>query len=419
MMSPQGIGTLLREIRERAGRTRQEQALLMEEAQDGRFFDPDNLKRWETEKRLPTPVWHEAIARAYGLTVGDVRRAVIAARQYRRQGKEELSDVDRRRFMETAAAAMGATALPGIAHAREEIDVALAGTGDGDLAYLESAFERHRGGYHGRAPETVLAEMQPDLILLRKALGQPHTARARAELVRTAAGMAGLVAIIQHDRDDQPDAIRWFTTAEKAARESGDRRVTAWVLARHAMVPLNYGAPGAAATLAARARREAGRAPTAAAALAAAVTARALAALGDKAGARAAVRDVRTVAERLDDPETADSWIGYPLQKHFVHLSQAYTLLGDSSAAYAAQDDARALTSSHSVMTRALLTMDTAACLAADGDPGAAAAMAAESFAQLPPSYRSGLVRYRATALHRQFSGGPHGELGQALAMDK
>ncbi|MFG2406852.1 transcriptional regulator [Streptomyces brevispora] len=390
----------------------------MEDAQGGRYFDPDNLKRWETEKRLPTPIWHEAIARAYGLTTGEVHRAIVATKQYRRQGGEELSDVDRRRFMEAAAAAMGATALPGIAHARESIDGALAGENDGDLTYLETAFERHRGGYRGRAPETVLAEMQPDLDLLRLTLSRPHTTGARSELVRTAAGMAGLVAIIQHDRGDQPDANRWFSTAERAARESGDRRVTAWVLARHAMVPLNYGAPTAAAALAARARRAAGTAPSAASALAAAVMARALAAVGDQAGANAAVRDVRSIAERLDGPERADTWVGYPMQKHAVHLSQAYTLLGDIKAAYAAQDEALALTASRSVMTRALLAMDTAVCLRLDGEPGAAAVTAAEAFAQLPASYRTGLIRSRATALHAELSGRPQNELGQALAFE-
>ncbi|MCX4625339.1 hypothetical protein [Streptomyces sp. NBC_01443] len=50
--------------------------------------------------------------------------------------------------------------------------------------------------------------------------------------------------------------------------------------------------------------------------------------------------DVRTLAEQLDGPEAADTWFGYPAQKHHVHLSQAYTLLGDPRAAYRAQDDA-------------------------------------------------------------------------------
>ncbi|MGW8768254.1 transcriptional regulator [Streptomyces sp. NPDC055815] len=361
-------------------------------------------------------IWHEPIAAAYGLTVGDVRRAVAASREYRRRQGREKTDVDRRRFIGAAAAAAGISALPGIAQAREGIDGGLNGSGAGDLAYLASAFERHRGGYRGRSPDAVLAEMQADLDLLGQVLNRSHPARERAELARTAAGIAGLVAIVQHDRGDQRDAHRWFATAERAARESGDRRMTAWVLARHAMVPLNYGAPAEAARLAARARREAGAAPTAAAALSAAVTARALAALGDTDRARLAVREVRDMADRLDGQEAADTWFGYPGQKHHVHLSQAYTLLGDTSAAYAAQENALELTTSPSVMTRALLAMDTAACLRADGDPTAAAEMAAGVLDRLPAPYREGLIRSRAEALHRQLTGRSRDHLGQALA---
>ncbi|MFJ4870486.1 helix-turn-helix domain-containing protein [Streptomyces sp. NPDC088757] len=415
-MCPDGIGALLRQIRENAGRTREDQARQMEAAQGGRWFDPENLKRWETERRLPTQGSYETIADAYGITVEDVRRAVAASRQYRRSQGKENEDVNRRRFIEVAAAAAGIAALPGIAQAREGIDGGLKGAGSGDLAYLESAFERHRGGYHGRSPDAVLAEMRSDLDLLGQVLNQPHSAKDRADLARTTAGIAGLVAIVQHDRGDQRDAFRWFTTAEKAARESGDRRMTAWVLARHAMVPLNYGAPEVAARLAAKARREAGDTPTAAAALAAAVTARSLAAIGDTDGATGAVRDARNLADRLDGQEAADTWFGYPGQKHFVHLSQAYTLLGDTAAAYDAQDDALVLTASPSVMTRALLAMDTAACLQAEGDPTGAAEMAAGVFDRLPASYREGLVRSRAEALCRRLDGRARVHLGDVLA---
>lgn len=258
--------------------------------------------------------------------------------------------------------------------------------------------------------------MRADLNLLKDVLNRPHPAHARAELARTTAGITGLVAIVQHDRGDQRDAYRWFSTAEKAARESGDSRMAAWILARHAMVPLNYGAPQEAAKLAQRARVEAGDSPTAAAALAAAVQARALAASGDRGGAAQAVQDVRDLAERLNSAESADTWFGYPLQKHHVHLSQAYTLLGDTTAAYTAQDDALDLTDSPSVMVRALLAMDTAACLRVDGDSPAAADMAAGVFERLPVSYREGLVRSRAEALHRTLTGRPQVLLGDVLA---
>ncbi|MFF5663449.1 transcriptional regulator [Streptomyces griseofuscus] len=416
MVAPDGIGVLLRTIREDAGRTRDEQAQVVQQAQGGRWFDWENIKRWELEKRLPVPDWHETIARAFGLSVTDVQRAVAASRQHRRSRRREKEDVERRRFLGVAAVAAGVTALPGIAQAREGIDGALTGTGAGDLAYLESAFERHRGGYHGRAPDEVLAEMQADLVLLGQVLNQPHPARARADLARTAAGIAGLVAIVQHDRGDKQDAFRWFATAEKAARESGDRRMTAWVLARHAMVPLNYGAPEVAVRIAARARRAAGRTPIAAGALAAAVTARSLAAIGDRQGAWTAAADVRALIERLGENEAADTWFGYPAQKHFVHLSQAYTLLGDTEAAYSAQDDALDLTASPSVMTRALIAMDTASCLRLDGDPSTAAEMAVGIFDRLPGPYRDGLIRSRAEALRQALDGRPRDLLGQILA---
>ncbi|WP_175408530.1 transcriptional regulator [Streptomyces sp. TRM64462] len=414
-MRPDGIGTLLRSIREEAERTREEQALVVQAAQNGRWFDPENLKRWETEKRLPVRAWHKTIADAYGLTVDEVRRAVTASRKYRREQGRENPDVNRRQFIGTAAAAASVAVMPGIAQAREGIDGALSASGVGDLAYLEGAFERHRGGYHGRSPNAVLQEMYGDLVLLREVLNRPHPAKARADLARTAAGIAGLVAIVQHDRGDQREAYRWFATAERAARESADPRMTAWVLARHAMVPLNYGAPSTAATIAAKACTEAGKTPSAAAALATAITARSLAASGDRDGAVRALRETRNLAERLDGQEAADTWFGYPLQKHHVHLSQAYTLLRDTKAAYQAQNDALGLTDSPSVMTRALIAMDTAACLRADGDPTAAAEMAVGVFERLPVSYRQGLVRSRAMGLQRSLTGRPGALLGDVL----
>jgi hypothetical protein len=415
MVSPDGIGNLLRTIREQADRTREQQAKLLTAA--GPWCGVENVKRWERERRLPTPVWRPAICTVYGLTQEQLEQALAATRRHRRQHRKEHDDVKRRQLFSLAAAtAAGVAVLPGLAQARAGINTGLETDNAGDLAYLEGAFERHRGGYRGRAPDAVLEEMHEDLALLAAVLRRPHPAQSRTDLARTTAGISGLVAIIQHDRGDQADAHRWFATAAKAARESGDRRMTAWVLGRHAMVGLNYGAPEQAFRLAVQARREAGAHASGAAALAAAVTARALATLGDRSGARRAVADVRDLAERLDGPEAADTWFGYPPQKHHVHLSQAYTLLGDTRAAYAVQDDALALTTSPSVMTRALVAMDTAACLRVDGDPGAAADMAVRVYDRLPAAYRSGLVHSRAQLLHRHLDGAPRQLLGDALA---
>ncbi|MFF7192849.1 hypothetical protein ACFZAM_03960 [Streptomyces sp. NPDC008079] len=76
MMAPDGIGAMLRTARESAGRTREEQALVLQEAQGGRWFDRENLKRWEAERRLPVPACHPLLAEAYGLPVEKIVRAV-------------------------------------------------------------------------------------------------------------------------------------------------------------------------------------------------------------------------------------------------------------------------------------------------------------------------------------------------------
>ncbi|MFD7901694.1 helix-turn-helix domain-containing protein [Kitasatospora sp. NPDC059747] len=412
-LTPNGIGELLRRTRERSGLSREEQAAVVGR-ETGEWCSPDTVKNWETEKRIPRQPSLQGIADAYGLPVDQVAEAVARSRRHRREHGTE-DKVDRRKFIGVGAAVAGVVVLPGIAQARDGIDSALTPSEDGDLAYLEAAFERHRGGYRGRSPDRVLGEMLSDLDLLRDVLNRPHPTRTRAELARTAAGITGLVAIVQHDRGDQRGAFQWFATAERAARESGDQRMLAWVLARHAMVPLNYGAPETAARIAARARFEAGSGSTAAGALAAAVTARALAASGDYEGARRAVNDVRTVAEHLDGAEAADTWFGYPEQKHHVHLSQAYTLLGESRNGYAAQDQALDLTDSPSVMTRALLAMDTAACLRIDGDHTGAAEMAVGVWERLPSGYREGLIRSRAELLHEKLAGQSREALGEAL----
>jgi hypothetical protein len=105
--------------------------------------------------------------------------------------------------------------------------------------------------------------------------------------------------------------------------------------------------------------------------------------------------------ERLSSDQTVNTWFGYPEQKHHVHLSQALTLLGETQRAYAAQTRALELSKSPSVMTRALIAIDRATCLAHDGEREEAAHVAADAYGQLPASYRSGLTRARAQAVYR------------------
>ncbi len=117
------------------------------------------------------------------------------------------------------------------------------------------------------------------------------------------------------------------------------------------MVPLNYGACKAAADLAERGRHAAGHRPTATATLAAAVAARAYALNHQSEQARTAVAAADALMERLPAGERSDTWLTYGEQRHHVHLSHAYTTLGDTRRTRESQQRALELSAPTSIMT--------------------------------------------------------------------
>ena len=108
-----------------------------------------------------------------------------------------------------------------------------------------------------------------------------------------------------------------------------------------------------------------------------------------------------------------------PGQKHRVHLSQTFTLLGETARAYAAQDQALRVSRAPSLMTRALVAIDRATCRAHDGEREEAAHIATQAYAALPTAYQGGLTRTRALALYRSRPPGTRGReaLGSALGV--
>ncbi|MFD7409835.1 hypothetical protein ACFV7R_46310 [Streptomyces sp. NPDC059866] len=225
-----------------------------------------------------------------------------------------------------------------------------------------------------------------------------------------------MTAIVLHDLGSRQESRAWFATAARAAAESGDDQLHAWVLGGEAMVPLNYGVPKAAAGLAERARHAGGHRPTAAATLAAAVAARAYALNHQPQQARAALADAAALMERLPEGERSDTWLTYGEQKHHVHLSHAYTTLGDTRRARESQQRALELSAPTSTMTRTLLNIDAAACSHHDGDTEQACHRTVAALAALPDGYRTGLVRRRALDLYEAIPAQHHRE--DAIQLD-
>ncbi|MEW2130381.1 hypothetical protein [Streptomyces sp. NPDC005435] len=310
------------------------------------------------------------------------------------------------------AAGLTAPALTTLTDTRRSVDTALtaAGTASADLADLEAAAETYGYGYGGQAPTRFLADLVADFADLRPLLATVQPVATRTRVCRVAGQMAGMTAVVLHDLGARSEARAWFATAAAAARESGDRHLHAWVLAREAMVPINWGAPQAAARLAEQARQIAGPLPTAAATLAAAVAARAYALAHQPEQARAALADADTLMARLAATDRADTWLTHGEQKHHVHLSHALTALGDTRRARESQQRALELSAPTSTMTRSLLAVDAAACAHRDGDTEEACRRTVAVLSGLPPAYRNGLVHRRAMDLYRAIPAQHHRE---------
>ncbi|WP_405906443.1 hypothetical protein OG742_12240 [Streptomyces sp. NBC_00828] len=325
---------------------------------------------------------------------------------------DDGDDPMKRRQLLRGALAAGLTgsAIAALSDTRQSFDQALTGFTPADISDLEAGAESYGYGYQGQAPTRVLADLVADFAEIRPLLDMPQPVATRTRLCRTAGQMAGMAAIVLHDLGGRREARSWFHTAARAATESGDQQLHAWVLAREAMVPLNYGAPKAAADLAERARQTAGTAPTAAATLAAAVAARAYALSGQTDQARGALADADRLMDRLDGGQLADTWFGHCEQKHHVHLSHAWTALGDTGRARESQDRALVLSAPTSSMTRTLLKIDAAACAHRDGDTDQACRRATAALAALPPDYRTGLTHSRAMDLYRTIPAQHHRE---------
>ncbi|WP_406515607.1 hypothetical protein OH809_25105 [Streptomyces sp. NBC_00873] len=307
------------------------------------------------------------------------------------------------------ATGLTGTALTALTTARQSLDQALVADPLADLSDLEAATETYGYGYHGQPPTRVLADLVTDFAELRPLLlTTPQPVATRVRVCRTAGQMAGMVAIVLHDLGARKEARSWFTTAGRAAAESGDRQLRAWLWAREAMVPLNYGAPRAAATLAEQARHAAGSHPTAAATLAAAVAARAYALSHQPDQAREALAATDGFMDRLNASERADTWLTHGEQKHHVHLSHAFTALGDTQRARESQKRALELSAPTSSMTRTLLKIDAAACAHHDGDTEQACHRAIAALTALPADYRTGLVRRRAMDLYNSIPAQHH-----------
>jgi transcriptional regulator with XRE-family HTH domain len=208
----QGVGALLRLLRERAGRSQGDQAEVLSEL-SGRAVTRNEISRWESERRLVTPFWQTHFAASFDVDAQAIRRAVAATRAERRKAKTG-EVVQRREFI----GAMAALAIP---LARTEQPTARRiGQSDIDELRRRTARLRRLDNIMGGAETFPVYTAEVDFTqrLLRDSSHATEIGQQLRALLAEQQQQAGWAAF---DHGQHALAQRLYSDSGKAAEEAG------------------------------------------------------------------------------------------------------------------------------------------------------------------------------------------------------
>jgi tetratricopeptide (TPR) repeat protein len=254
---------------------------------------------------------------------------------------------------------------------------------------------------YGRAtkdqPATLLlGDLAADIAELERAMEQCRSLSALRRLTRVAANLAGLMCLTLVKLDDRQAFRSWARTARIAANEADDAVTYSWVLAQEAYGHYYSGDLNEAVNVAQHAQSVVPNTTCVGAVLAAALEARAQAALGRADETWSALRRAETMLSNLDNATSESSAYAYNEAQLRFHESNALTHLGDTRAAWLAQERALELVAPTDFMDRTFTRLDRAMCLAAEGDATEASSYARDTLLDLSEVQRRGIITSRA-----------------------
>jgi tetratricopeptide (TPR) repeat protein len=272
--------------------------------------------------------------------------------------------------------------------------------------------------YTSTPPLRLMCDVLLDFGEVRRMCEKRQPIELQERLCRLAAQLSGLAGAIMINLGDHRLSRSFFRTARTAAEETGDRGLRSWVSVREALVPMYYGDPREALHLARRAQDLAGRTPSAAAAMAPIVEARALGMLvkrgrGDAAGsAKRAIARGQAVFGQLGKDQVADTAFGYTERQLAFHIGDTYTNLGDHIHADESLRRALTLYPAGAELDRTLIWLSRASCRLQKGEPDAALRAAQDSVLALSPGQFTDIIAQRA----RQLVGTAVAQYGETTA---
>jgi tetratricopeptide (TPR) repeat protein len=327
-------------------------------------------------------------------------------------GSEDDDDVLRRtmiRLLADGGAGVDSTFFGAVDRIRRRMDGALlAGrVSETMIDRWEEISAGYARQYMTAPPLRLLCDALLDFGDIRRMCAERQPIESAERLCRLAGRLAGLAGIIMINLGDPRLARSFFGTARTAADETGDRGLRAWVAAREALVPLYYGDPGEALTLAGSAVDLAGRTLCVAGVMAPVVAARAAARMGGR-GRRDALEQARAVLDRAHDAladlpacDRADTAFGYTERQLYFHEGDTLIALGDGPGASQAFAHALRGYSPGEFLDRTLIVLGQARCLLEAGEPEQALRLSQDALLGLPREHRPEIVLRVARLLGR------------------
>lgn len=362
--------------------------------------DRSTVGRWEAGVTEPQPWQRRRLAVALGISAGQLTELVAEAATDGTSTTGQTPSAD----LSLTSAVHGPD--PSTADALLETrrrglhDVLADGRmSSGALDDWELTAQRYAVSAKDRAPSLLLADLTADLAELQPALEHCRSATGLRRLTRVVAQLSGLLCLTLIKLDDRAAFRRWARTARVAAVEADDSATSSWVLAQEAYGHF-YGDDLSEAVAVAQQAQAVTQAGSVGGVLAAALEARAHAVRGRAVATHTALHRAEALLTTLDaDTGSSASAFGYDEAQFRFHESNALTHLGDTKAAWLAQDRALDLVAAEDFMDRAFTQLDRAVCLVQDGDVGTAATYAVDCLTVLDDQQRRGIISGRAWQL--------------------
>ncbi|GGN41542.1 XRE family transcriptional regulator [Streptomyces fuscichromogenes] len=420
-MGDTGIGALLIRLRTARGWTQQRVADEYNALEGRAAKTGKESGRYEREVRIPVPYTRMYLAQVFGVDVAVLDRAVAVSKSLVGEEHSAAGALQERSLRPAAPSRSGVGAVSADAVmsadfarfiAQRNADEFVVEQLEADVARLARAYVSH-----------PLLELYVEIKRLRDGAfellrGRQHP-RQTADLYVAASRLCGLSAHVCLDLGDYDSAATHARTARAGAEAVGHEGMLAWVRAVESLIAYWTGRYEQAARLAQAGRHH--RAHGSIGARLASLEARALAIVGDRAGAVAALADADRSREAMAGHDDVPGIFAFPTAKQFAyagttnlavggrdHVQQAIVSADTAIRLYRSADDddqsVGDLFAAHVDLARGHLLL---------GDLDGTEAMLGFVL-ESPPERMSASIVRRLTALGRELSGPQYGGAVQA-----